>query len=326
VLALWPKNTNCPGPSRPSEPPKEHASTSAAMRLIDTSNLRLVSKNDSDLPDYAILSHTWGSDEDEVSFQELQELLASRIRQPNGPFAHPIAKKRGFAKIKDSARLAKSQGFSYIWIDTCCINKTSSAELSEAINSMFRWYRNAAVCYAFLDDVEWASEYDHRAFVREFSHQRDSREGRPIIQSLRQSRWFTRGWTLQELIAPHNVEFYSSNWRLLGTKLDHRPDAIREESFPAFLSEITGIDIAVLEGKLDLEDLSVANRIRWAARRQTTRVEDKAYCLMGIFGVNMPLLYGEGNRAFIRLQEEILKCESYFHRGPGFGSYQCAIG
>ncbi|KAK4443506.1 hypothetical protein QBC34DRAFT_211026 [Podospora aff. communis PSN243] len=289
------------------------------MRLIDTTTLRLVSKNDGDLPNYAILSHTWGSDDDEVSFQDLQDLSSSRVRQPNGPFAHRISKKPGFAKIKDSARLAKSQGFQYIWIDTCCINKTSSAELSEAINSMFRWYRNAAVCYAFLDDVSCESDPQYREFLAHFGklHEfgyRSSLQSQPrildgpgVVESLRFSRWFTRGWTLQELIAPFNVEFYSRDWRLLGTKLDNRRNTAPEHSFPVLISTITGIDLAILEGRLDLEDLSIASRMRWAARRQTTRIEDKAYCLMGIFGVNMPLLYGEGNRAFIRLQEEILK-------------------
>ncbi|KAK0617539.1 hypothetical protein B0T14DRAFT_272484 [Immersiella caudata] len=288
------------------------------MRLIDTTTLRLVSKHDGDLPNYAILSHTWGTDDDEVSFQDLQDLSSSRVRQPNGPFAHRITKKPGFAKIKDSARLAKSQGFQYIWIDTCCINKTSSAELSEAINSMFRWYRNAAVCYAFLDDVSAELDVEYREFLSHFGKlhefgdrssqsQRRVFDNPSIVESLRYSRWFTRGWTLQELIAPFNVEFYSRDWRLLGTKLDNRPKTAPERSFPTLISIITGVDLAILEGKLDLEDLSIANRMRWAARRQTTRIEDKAYCLMGIFGVNMPLLYGEGNRAFIRLQEEILK-------------------
>jgi hypothetical protein len=291
------------------------------MRLIDTTTLRLVSKHDGDVPNYAILSHTWGSDDDEVSFQDLQDLSSSRVRQPNGPFAHRITKKPGFAKIKDSARLAKSQGFHYIWVDTCCINKTSSAELSEAINSMFRWYRNAAVCYAFLDDVSAESDVEYREFLSHFGklHEFGDRSSQSqrrvfdlnpsIVESLRYSRWFTRGWTLQELIAPFNVEFYSRDWRLLGTKLDNRPKTTPERSFPTLISTITGVDLAILEGKLDLEDLSIANRMRWAARRQTTRIEDKAYSLMGIFGVNMPLLYGEGNRAFIRLQEEILKCK-----------------
>ncbi|KAK0644132.1 hypothetical protein B0T16DRAFT_447877 [Cercophora newfieldiana] len=281
------------------------------MRLIDTSSLRLVSRHDSDLPDYAILSHTWGSDDDEVSFQDLQTLLASRVRRPDGSFDHPIMKKPGFAKIEDSASLAKCQGFQYIWIDTCCIDKTSSAELSEAINSMFRWYRNAAVCYAFLDDVDVISDRDYRVFLQNFGPHSDPpprhNSDTAIGKKLQSSRWFTRGWTLQELIAPLRVEFYTKGWLLLGNKVENRLYDSGHSGFPGLISRITGVDLAILQGKLELDDLSIGRRMRWAARRQTTRIEDRAYCLMGIFGVNMPLLYGEGNRAFIRLQEEILK-------------------
>lgn len=128
---------------------------------------------------------------------------------------------------------------------------------------------------------------------------------------IRESRWFTRGWTLQELIAPPNVIFYSQNWNHLGTKLGNKIPDMRDPEkamrFPSLLSSITGIDRGVLTGSEVLEDLSVATKMEWAAHRQTTRTEDIAYCLMGIFNVNMPLLYGEGNRSFIRLQEEILK-------------------
>ncbi|KAK1753929.1 hypothetical protein QBC47DRAFT_325016 [Echria macrotheca] len=299
------------------------------MRLVDTSTLRLVSLHDSSLPPYAILSHTWGSDDDEVSFQELQELGAtSRLRQQvaaaAGPFSHPISKKIGFAKIRDAARLAKSQGFGYIWIDTCCINKTSSAELSEAINSMFRWYQEASVCYAFLNDVDYRVGDDVRDYPflngpspkvpgnvpgnDTSSGGGDGDGGVPtIVEVMRHSRWFTRGWTLQELIAPADVRFYSKSWSLLGTKLGSFGTAGQVNRFPELISIITGIDLELLKGRIGLDDLSVASRMKWAAKRETTRIEDKAYCLMGIFGVNMPLLYGEGNRAFIRLQEEILK-------------------
>lgn len=123
---------------------------------------------------------------------------------------------------------------------------------------------------------------------------------------MRSSRWFTRGWTLQELIAPVDVIFYSQKWDPLGAK---QGDPLNNDwRFPYLLSDITGIDGDVLLGSLTLEDLSVATKMKWAANRHTTRTEDTAYCLMGIFSVNMPLLYGEGSRAFIRLQEEILKC------------------
>lgn len=153
----------------------------------------------------------------------------------------------------------------------CCIDKTSTAELSEAINSMFRWYRKAEICYAYLADVKGTTD-------------------------LAQSRWFTRGWTLQELCAPAVIIFYSSNWQYIGSKFE-----LRER-----LQHITGIEEEVLTTG-QIYTVSVARRMSWAANRQTTRVEDLAYCLMGIFDVNMPLLYGEGKRSFIRLQEEIMK-------------------
>jgi len=159
------------------------------------------------------------------------------------------------------------------WIDTCCIDKTSSAELSEAINSMFSWYQKSQVCYAYLSDVS-SSANDHYKAKSEF----------------RRSNWFTRGWTLQELLAPKFVEFYDQNWVEIGTRA----------AMQKLLHEITGIRTFD-----DIGSANVAEKMSWASRRVTTRIEDQAYCLMGLFGVNMPLLYGEGAKAFLRLQLEI---------------------
>ncbi|RYP01527.1 hypothetical protein DL764_006193 [Monosporascus ibericus] len=159
----------------------------------------------------------------------------------------------------------------------CCIDKASSAELTEAINSMFRWYRNAEICYAYLSDIPSAKR---------------------IHQKLERSRWFTRGWTLQELIAPAEVVFYSMDWDHVGTKSE----------LSASISSITKIDASFLDSK-NLMSASVAQRMSWAAHRETSRPEDIAYCLLGIFDINMPLIYGEGMKAFQRLQEEII--ESY---------------
>jgi hypothetical protein len=173
----------------------------------------------------------------------------------------------------------------YIWIDTCCIDKSSSAELSEAINSMYGWYEGSVVCYAYLEDVELALSThapDHPA-------KKD--------KAIRESRWFNRGWTLQELIAPTKLYFFDSQWRSLGSKEDLSP----------LLSSITTIPEDVLAQSRNRRACSVAKKMTWAANRQTTRIEDVAYSLLGIFDVNMPLLYGEGRNAFIRLQEEILK-------------------
>ncbi|KAL8830158.1 MAG: hypothetical protein Q9170_005863 [Blastenia crenularia] len=228
------------------------------MRLIDTSTLTLRNFYDAQTPPYAILSHTWGSEE--VTFQV---------------FEMPRSKKlKGYAKINSCCALARSDGWEYIWVDTCCIDKSSSAELSEAINSMYRWYQKAQVCYAYMVDVD--------------GHD---------ISTFANSRWFTRGWTLQELLAPEMVVFYDLNWEELGTKL-----SLEEE-----ISAATGISSQHLSHRIYA---SVAARMSWAAQRGTTRVEDIAYCLMGLFDVNMPLLYGEGGKAFTRLQEAILSQNS----------------
>ncbi len=231
------------------------------MRLLCTTTLKLVTVPSWDPPPYAILSHTWGQSEDEVSFEDMTSGLN-------------VAKTRAsFPKLESACRLALAHGHRYCWIDTCCINQSSSAELQEAINSMFKWYQDAQVCFAYLSDVE-----NVRA---EFRH----------------ARWFTRGWTLQELLAPTDLIFYARNWQPIGTKKDL-----------AFqIRKITGIEPAILLGERPIERESVAERMLWASSRKTSRPEDQAYCLMGIFGVNMPMIYGEGERAFRRLQEEIMK-------------------
>ncbi|KAK3900647.1 vegetative incompatibility protein HET-E-1 [Staphylotrichum tortipilum] len=234
------------------------------MRLLNTVTLQLEEFFDTSTPPYAILSHTWGKDE--VLFRDLGA-------KPDWDHLKKT-KPSGLAKVLSAHALAAAQNYDYIWIDTCCIDKSSSAELSEAINSMFRYYRESAVCYAYLSDVNDVSQ-------------------------LSGSRWFTRGWTLQELIAPRRLELYTANWTCLGEKQD-----------PALLSAISAaslVDEYVLTGAVAPNAVSVAKRMYWASARTTTRKEDEAYCLMGLFDVNMPLLYGEGEKAFGRLQREITK-------------------
>ncbi len=229
------------------------------MRLLHVRSLQLQEFFDSQVPEYAILSHTW--EKEEVLYSDMTDLDKARA-------------KAGFAKVQGACDLAASQGFDYIWIDTCCIDKSSSAELSEAINSMYRWYEEADVCYAYLCDVE-------------------------NLDQLGSSRWFTRGWTLQELIAPKRVEIYTATWDCLGVKHDAR--------LLLALSQASRVDKSVLAKAVDIRTLSVAKKMYWASARTTTRKEDEAYCLMGLFGVHMPLLYGEGGMAFRRLQQEIMK-------------------
>jgi hypothetical protein len=236
------------------------------MRLLNTSTYGLESFLGTEKPRYAILSHTWEPE---------GELLFNDLHLPPKQFSL----KPGFPKIKNTCTRAVRDGFKYAWIDTVCIDKSSSAELSEAINSMFRWYKESAVCYAYLADVELKSSQSY----------------------LRKSLWFTRGWTLQELIAPNRVLFYDMNWRCLGSR----------RHLASVITSATQIPKHVLDRPRQtvedvLQSASVAQRMNWASKRVTTREEDIAYCLMGIFDVNMPLLYGEGQKAFFRLQEAIL--------------------
>jgi hypothetical protein len=279
-------------------------------------------------PPYAILSHRWEAGE--VTLQELANPESST--------------KPGYAKIIACCLQAAIDGYEYSWVDTCCIDKTSSSELSESINSMFKWYQQAGICYAYLSDISIAPE-------TEFSRcespvwSPESPLSRPLSQigdywpestslpyccpesifdslstsppigdgfdegferfsttpnsasDIFRSQYFSRGWTLQELIAPKKVVFYSGEWQKISTKEELIDD----------LSYATGIDAAALRGE-PLASFSVANRMCWASQRKTTREEDTAYCLLGLFDVNMPLLYGEGRvKAFIRLQEEIMK-------------------
>ncbi|KAK4164280.1 putative vegetative incompatibility protein HET-E-1 [Cladorrhinum sp. PSN259] len=269
------------------------------MRLLNTETLRLESTPT--FPDistqYAILSHTW--DDDEVLFED--------IFDEQRPL--PIHKK-GFRKVKESCEQAAKDGFNYIWIDTCCIDKSSSAELSEAINSMFRWYHDADRCYAYLSDVNIPESED-----------------RPS-KTFEESRWFTRGWTLQELIAPRDVRFYDCQWNLIGSRQPQLDATLRIPSLAKRIRKCTNIPLRILlwyvleEARQErhltptyplerhLRAISVAQRLSWASNRSATRSEDEAYSLMGLFGVHMPLLYGEGRRAFFRLQEEIMKTSS----------------
>jgi hypothetical protein len=224
-----------------------------------------------DVPAYAILSHTWG--EEEVIFQDM-EITADRSKTRS---------KAGWKKIQFCADQAAADGLQYFWIDTCCIDKKNAVELGAAINSMFRWYQNAMRCYVYLPDV---------------SKPDNGLDGeRPWKEAFHRSRWFTRGWTLQELIAPTLVDFFSVEGQQLGTKL----------SLAAEIHEITDIPEKVLRGDA-LSNFSIRQQRSWAERRNTTVEEDGAYCLIGIFGVSMVPNYGEGrDHAFRRLEEEIHK-------------------
>ena len=234
------------------------------MRLLDTKTLKLREFIGSDIPEYAILSHTW--EKEEVSFQDYPK-----------PDSRKLA---GFSKISRCCALAASEGWQYVWIDTCCIDKSSSAELSEAINSMYRWYAEAQVCYVYMADISVVRNKENPLSFKN--------------RTFAESRWFTRGWTLQELLAPRSVSFYDSNWTNFGLRA-----SLEDE-----------LEAATRISKHNFQrprDASIAAKMSWASFRETTRIEDVAYCLLGLFDVNMPLLYGEGNKAFKRLQHEIIR-------------------
>ncbi|CAH0025037.1 unnamed protein product [Clonostachys rhizophaga] len=208
-----------------------------------------------DIPPYDILSHTWGRPEDEVTFQDVREDFCRE--------------KPDYKKILFVGEQAARDGLEFFWVDTCCIDKSNHTEYTEAINSMFRWHQNAAACYVYMSDV-----------------QTNSTEKSSWIADFNASRWFNRGWTLQELLAPSQVIFFSSDGHRLGNKK-------------------TNIPVEALEGK-PLSTFSVDERMSWSNNRQTAKAEDKAYCLMGIFGVHMVPIYGEGKmEAFERLKYEI---------------------
>ncbi|KAI1207299.1 HET-domain-containing protein [Annulohypoxylon truncatum] len=259
------------------------------MRLLQVHTRQLEEFNGQSTPPYAILSHTWRKRE--ITFQD--------ISNPT----HRTSE--GYTKIDGCCRRAARDGLDYVWIDTCCIDKSSSAELSEGINSMFQWYKKSRTCYIYLSDV--SANDDPFTDDSEF----------------RNSRWFQRGWTLQELLAPMELVFFDLSWneiaigrinRFLGSaRVDQRRAAFpHEETYinrlglVYLLSEITNIPKIVLDTG-DFSQFCAAARFAWAADRMTTRLEDRAYSLLGLLEVNMPLLYGEGNMAFLRLQEEVIK-------------------
>jgi hypothetical protein len=216
-----------------------------------------------DVPPYAILSHTWSQGDSEVTYQDIKTGIGKT--------------KPGYTKILGCGQQAAKYSLSYFWVDTCCIDKASGAELTEAINSMYRWYQDAKICFAYLEDI--------------------SADKASSLSQLCNARWFSRGWTVQELIAPEKVELYASDWTPIGTKKD-RCDEI---------SSITGIHSEALQAR-PVVSFSIAQRMSWASKRTTTRPEDIAYSLLGLFNINMPIVYGEGaKKAFNRLQNEIIK-------------------
>ncbi|KAM3068301.1 hypothetical protein ACMFMG_009441 [Clarireedia jacksonii] len=243
------------------------------MRLLHSEAGRFTLTKDftdnDQIPPYAILSHTWGPNNEEVTFKD--------IINGTGKV------KLGYKKIQFCGEQARQDGLCYFWIDTCCINKSNDAELSRSISSMFRWYRNATRCYVYLSDVSGCSVSGNHKWESDF----------------RKSKWFTRGWTLQELLAPASVEFFSRESKRLGDK----------SLLMTQICDITNIPDTALKG-CPLSQYSVEERLRWIQHRQTTLEEDKVYSLLGIFDVYILPIYGEGlANAYNRLLEEFRKVQ-----------------
>ncbi|KAI5985152.1 hypothetical protein EDD15DRAFT_1642599 [Pisolithus albus] len=243
---------------------------------------RIFEELDDNSVEYAILSHCWRKGE--VNFDKMIRLMGM-----TEPHRNEVRQTAGYKKITNSCKKAMDDGHRWIWIDTCCIDKLSNPELSGAINSMFRWYGKSKTCYAYLDDVDNSTlptEQDFEKYGKS--------NGWP--------KWFTRGWTLQELIAPKQIKFFDKNWEFIGEKRE----------LAETLEKITRIPIEVLRDGLKPGRFCVAQIMSWAADRKTTRVEDRAYSLIGLFGVAMSEHYGEGiQKAFHRLQKQIIQKEQY---------------
>ncbi|KAK4948490.1 hypothetical protein LTR10_013024 [Elasticomyces elasticus] len=301
------------------------------MRLLNIWTLQFRDFGDDELPPYAIASHRWESSES--TYKDVQQ--QRHVTKP------------GFLKIKGFCELVKrlnpltstSQALGdlgmrwrcdWLWIDTVCINKKDGAELSEAINSMFRWYGGAAVCYAYPSDVTWSES---------------------TTLDLMHSQWHGRGWTLQELIgahvyplvlelqvlilstAPRTVVFLAENWMVLGHKCPHGDQVCASvcsgygRNINKLLATATGIPLRVFSFSScdQLRSVSVEEKLSWTIQRVTTRLEDNAYCLFGLLDLFIPPIYGEGGHAWTRLMQALeYKHNLSVSRQAGSTSYHCA--
>lgn len=244
------------------------------MRLLNVNTLAIEEVVGSPLEhNYAILSHTWLHGQ-EVSLREWDTAIAGVSSK-----CDEIKRSRGWAKIEAACLETRRWGLEYLWVDTICIDRTNSTEVSETINCTYAWYQHSAICFVHLADVVG-----------------DDLDDEDCLDDFRDSRWFTRGFTLQELVAPIEVIFFSQDWQVLGTK----------DELLQTLADITGVRAEVLTHEEHLSSVCIAEKMSWLAHRDTTRIEDMAYCMLGLLEINMPLRYGEGEQAFLRLQQNII--------------------
>lgn len=248
------------------------------MRLLDTTTFELSSNSLSVFKQegYAIFSHRWSVSE--ITFKELGGHIDTLRAAGTTPLKSPQQE-----KIRGACQIARAKGIRWMWIDTCCLDKSSTAEISEFLNSMFQWYRDAKLCITYLSDV-----------VRKGDGREDFSDegGRPSV-------WFSRGWALQELLAPRHLEFFDKNWDPIGDRAE-----LAEQ-----IEKTTNIQSKYLKGETEGEDpraACIAMKFSWIANRQTERDEDMAYSILGLCGVTMGPQYGEGWGAFMRLQKELL--------------------
>lgn len=248
------------------------------MRLLNTTNLEFQSGEHTKFcqEGYAVLSHRWFPHEVTLAQfgSHVEELRSgSSVLSPQ------------LDKIRGACLTARNKGIKWVWIDSCCIDKRDLVETTESINAMYRWYRDSTLCIVYLYDVK-----KNAAISIKNSH---------IFDRLGQdnpSEWFSRGWTLQELLAPHHMEFYDKEWTYIGSK----------NRMKASISSITGIDESYLTGESDFKKACIAQKMSWMVGRATTKEEDIAYCMIGLFGITLAPIYGEGMRAFTRLQETLM--------------------
>ncbi|KAI1180993.1 heterokaryon incompatibility protein-domain-containing protein [Nemania sp. FL0916] len=260
------------------------------MRLLNVHNLTFKTVDQTQDPTtgtqvpYVVISHRWL--DNELTFQDMEDVAGfhKRSEDPSWAKSQSAAKLKGACNqvyVWSLARYGSEEHADFVhhvWLDTVCIDKKDPAELSEAINSMYRWYERATVCFVYVYDYQLG--------------------GKSLFSSC---SWWERGWTLQELVAPVSSEFYDRNWTYFGNKI-----ALSQEITNR--TRISGNILSHMGNRKIVSDESIGRRMSWYADRKTAKGEDAAYCLMGLFRVNMPLLYGEGSkRAFRRLQEEILK-------------------
>ncbi|PNP85105.1 hypothetical protein FNYG_01630 [Fusarium nygamai] len=265
------------------------------MRLLQTKSYELFEASDipAPFPSYAILSHTWISCKDEITYQDM--------KTRTGDIKNGVYKQKGWSKLKDYCRRAFKDGWEWAWMDTCCIDKTNPADTQEAINAMFRWYQDAGVCYAHLSDVDFSKGSQIVSLTADTDL--DSTTNNVLQAALKdafiRAKWFTRGWTLQELLAPHYLIFVDHAWRHIGTR----------ESWALEIEQASKIKACHLNAfnPTDFASCSTAMRFSWASGRETTVEEDESYSLLGLFGISLPLIYGEGGRqAFNRLQRQLI--------------------